>query len=66
MCGIVGIFEIKDQAQELRTRALEMSKKIRHRGPDWSGFFVGERAIIAHVRLEFVDPASVKQPLYNK
>ena len=37
MCGIVGIFDIKEQSSELRKKALRMSQKIRHRGPDWSG-----------------------------
>jgi asparagine synthase (glutamine-hydrolysing) len=66
MCGIVGIFEINGSTDQLRTRALEMSKKIRHRGPDWSGIFVGEHAILAHERLAIVDPSSGGQPLYSK
>jgi len=66
MCGIVGIFEIRGSSEQLRTKALEMSKRIRHRGPDWSGIFVDEHAIIAHERLAIVDPASGRQPLYSK
>ena len=66
MCGVVGIFEIKGSSEQLRTKALEMSKRIRHRGPDWSGIFVDEHAIIAHERLAIVDPASGRQPLYSK
>ena len=66
MCGIVGIFEIKGYSEQLRTKALEMSKRIRHRGPDWSGIFVDDHAIIAHERLAIVDPASGRQPLYSK
>ena len=46
MCGIVGIFNIKSQSQELRNKALRMAQKIRHRGPDWSGIYVGGSAII--------------------
>ncbi len=65
MCGIVGIFGIKEQTPELRTKALTMSKKIRHRGPDWSGIYVGGTAILAHERLSIVDPESGKQPLYS-
>ena len=65
MCGIVGIFEIKGSAEQQRTKALEMSKRIRHRGPDWSGIFVDEHAIIAHERLAIVDPSSGRQPLYS-
>ena len=50
MCGIVGIFNIKSQSQELRNKALRMAQKIRHRGPDWSGIYVGGSAILAHER----------------
>ena len=42
MCGIVGIFNVKEQNQELRNKALKMSQKIRHRGPDWSGIYCQE------------------------
>lgn len=65
MCGIVGIFNIKQQTPELRKKALRMSQKIRHRGPDWSGIHVGGSAILAHERLSIVDPQSGGQPLYT-
>ena len=65
MCGIVAIFQIKQQTQELRTKALKMSQKLRHRGPDWSGIYVGGSAILAHERLSIVDPQSGGQPLYS-
>lgn len=66
MCGIVGVFELKQQAQCLRVQVLEMAKKIRHRGPDWSGIYCGEKAILAHERLSVVDPESGGQPLKSK
>ncbi len=65
MCGIVGIFQIKQQSGELRQKALKMSQKLRHRGPDWSGIYVGGSAILAHERLSIVDPQSGGQPLYT-
>ncbi|WP_177601582.1 asparagine synthase B [uncultured Phocaeicola sp.] len=65
MCGIAAIFNIKEQTQELRTKALSMAKKIRHRGPDWSGIYCGGSAILAHERLSIVDPQSGGQPLYS-
>ena len=65
MCGITGIFNIKEQTPELRRKALRMSQKIRHRGPDWSGIYVGGSAILAHERLSIVDPESGGQPLYS-
>lgn len=65
MCGIVGIFNIKKQSEELRTKALKMAQKIRHRGPDWSGIYCGKSAILAHERLAIVDPKSGSQPLFS-
>ena len=65
MCGIVGIFNVKEQNQELRNKALKMSQKIRHRGPDWSGIYCGGSAILAHERLSIVDPESGGQPLFS-
>lgn len=65
MCGIVSIFNIQEQTPELRQKALRMSQKIRHRGPDWSGIYCGGSAILAHERLSIVDPESGKQPLFS-
>ena len=65
MCGIVSIFNIQEQTPELRQKALRMSQKIRHRGPDWSGNYCGGSAILAHERLSIVDPESGKQPLFS-
>lgn len=65
MCGIVGIFKIKSQSEELRNKVLRMAQKIRHRGPDWSGIYTGGSAILAHERLSIVDPQSGGQPLYS-
>ncbi|MBU6340193.1 MAG: asparagine synthase B [Bacteroidetes bacterium] len=64
MCGFVGIFGQKGDVN-LREQALNMSKKLRHRGPDWSGIYSGDKAILAHERLAIVDPASGGQPLYS-
>ena len=65
MCGITGIFNIQQQTPELRSKVLKMSHKLRHRGPDWSGIYVGSSAILAHERLSIVDPQSGKQPLFS-
>ncbi len=65
MCGIVGIFNVKEQTPALRQKALSMSKKIRHRGPDWSGIYCGGRAVLTHERLSIVDPESGSQPLFS-
>ena len=65
MCGIVSIFNIQEQTPELRQKAIRMSAKIRHRGPDWSGIYCGGSAILAHERLSIVDPESGKQPLFS-
>ncbi len=66
MCAILGIFDIKTDVKELRTQALEMSRTMRHRGPDWSGIYVNPKAILAHERLSIVDVNKGAQPLYSK
>ncbi|WP_339697403.1 asparagine synthase B [uncultured Marixanthomonas sp.] len=66
MCGIVCAFKLKEPAEALRLQILSMSKCIRHRGPDWSGIFDNDKAIMAHERLAIVDPTSGKQPLFSK
>jgi asparagine synthase (glutamine-hydrolysing) len=73
MCGFVGAFDVlagntplEDGLKEaLREQVLAMSKKIRHRGPDWSGVWTGDNAILSHERLSIVDPLSGKQPLVS-
>ena len=66
MCGIVGVFKIKKQSEKLRQQVLEMSRRIRHRGPDWNGIWCGGSAILAHERLSIVDPQSGGQPLFSE
>ena len=66
MCGIVCAFDLRESSEKLRPQILEMSKSIRHRGPDWSGIFSNDKAILAHERLAIVDPASGKQPLFSE
>ena len=65
MCGIIGVFDVKNNAQGLRPQVLDMSKKIRHRGPDWSGIFCDTTVLLAHERLAIVDPQSGGQPLFS-
>ena len=65
MCGIVCAFNTKNN-DSLRPKVLEMAKTIRHRGPDWSGIYSNENAIVAHERLAIVDPSSGQQPLFSK
>ncbi|VAW26556.1 Asparagine synthetase [glutamine-hydrolyzing] [hydrothermal vent metagenome] len=65
MCGIVAVFDVKQTSDQLRTQVLEMSKKVRHRGPDWSGIYSSTNAILAHERLAIVDPQSGGQPLIS-
>ena len=73
MCGFVGCFDLNSGSapiaeglkEELRAQVLEMSKRIRHRGPDWSGVYTDNNAILSHERLSIVDPLSGKQPLVS-
>lgn len=66
MCGIVAVFEAQGETEQLRPEILKMSKKIRHRGPDWSGIYCGKNCILSHERLSIVDPESGGQPLFSK
>lgn len=66
MCGIVCLLDAKQKTEALRPQILGMSKKVRHRGPDWSGIFQDEKVIFSHERLAIVDPTSGKQPLFTK
>lgn len=66
MCSIFGILDIKTDPAPLRISALEMSKKLRHRGPDWSGIYSSDKAILAHERLAIVGVNSGAQPLYSE
>ena len=66
MCGIVGAFDIKKNTEPFRNQILKMAKTLRHRGPDWSGIYSGDKAILAHERLAIVDPLSGNQPLFSK
>ncbi|MBS1680380.1 MAG: asparagine synthase B [Bacteroidetes bacterium] len=66
MCGIVAVFDVKAGAEALRSQVLSMSKKVRHRGPDWSGIHCENNVVLAHERLAIVDPTSGKQPLFSK
>lgn len=65
MCGIFGIFR-KTDAQEFRSRAVQLSKKLRHRGPDWSGTIIANDTILCHERLSIVGVDSGAQPLVNE
>ena len=65
MCSILGILDIKTDPSQLRSMAIEMSKKLRHRGPDWSGVYSSDKAILVHERLAIVGLDSGAQPLYN-
>lgn len=66
MCGFVGLFELSQDIDIMRCRVLKMAKRIRHRGPDWSGIHCSQRAILAHERLSIVGVDSGKQPLYSE
>ncbi len=65
MCGIVCAFDLKESSEKIRPQILKMAKKVRHRGPDWSGIYASENTVMGHERLAIVDPASGKQPLFS-
>ncbi|MBL6654897.1 MAG: asparagine synthase B [Flavobacteriaceae bacterium] len=66
MCGIVCAFNIKGDKEVVRANVLKMAQRLRHRGPDWSGIYSDDNAILAHERLAIVDPTSGKQPIVSQ
>ena len=66
MCSIFGILNIQTGADLLRTKAIECSRLLRHRGPDWSGIYHHQHAILVHERLAIVGTENGAQPLYNE
>ncbi|MDG1733911.1 MAG: asparagine synthase B [Thalassotalea sp.] len=66
MCSIFCILDIKSDASALRGQAIELSRLLRHRGPDWSGVYSNDNAILVHERLAIVDTENGAQPLYNQ
>ncbi|KAF8411472.1 hypothetical protein HHK36_004023 [Tetracentron sinense] len=66
MCGILAVFGVVDNSQAKRSRIIELSRRLRHRGPDWSGLHCHQDCYLAHQRLAIVDPTSGDQPLYNE
>ena len=65
MCGIVALFELKTKSEAQKSKVLDMAKQLRHRGPDWSGIYLDDNAILAHERLAIVDPQSGGQPILS-
>jgi asparagine synthase (glutamine-hydrolysing) len=66
MCGIVCAFDLKQKSGCFKTASIGNVQIIRHRGPDWSGIYSNDKAIMSHERLAIVDPASGKQPYLVK
>ena len=66
MCSIFGVLDVTPDVADLRVKALELSGLLRHRGPDWSGIWNNDNAILAHERLSIVDLENGAQPLYNQ
>ncbi|KAJ0588337.1 Asparagine synthetase [glutamine-hydrolyzing] [Helianthus annuus] len=66
MCGILAVLGCSDDSQAKRVRVLELSRRLKHRGPDWSGLYQHGDNYLSHQRLAIIDPASGDQPLFNE
>ena len=66
MCGILAVLNSTDDSVAMRAKILALSRRQRHRGPDWSGMHQFGNHFLAHERLAIIDPASGDQPLYNE
>jgi asparagine synthase (glutamine-hydrolysing) len=65
MCGILAILDHQRPTPEARALAVQQARLLRHRGPDWSGVWTTETAVLAHERLGIVDPARGAQPIVS-
>jgi len=66
MCSIFGVLEIRQDLQTVRKLALQQSRLLRHRGPDWSGIYTADKAVLAHERLAIVDVNTGAQPIMSE
>ena len=66
MCGIFAVFGLPDDAKKYRKSILNLSKMLRHRGPDWNGIHTFRNSILCHERLAIVGLHSGAQPIANK
>ncbi|GAQ83888.1 asparagine synthetase [Klebsormidium nitens] len=66
MCGIVAVLGSQDTSASRRIQIVDCARKLRHRGPDWSGIHHSGNNFLAHERLAIIDPASGDQPLYSE
>ncbi|KAJ7709965.1 glutamine-hydrolyzing asparagine synthase [Mycena rosella] len=64
MCGIFAVHGLEKPSSD-RARFIACSKRLRHRGPDWSGCFVGKDGILVHERLAIVGVDTGAQPLVS-
>ena len=66
MCSIFGVLELRQDPKLVRKMALKQSRLLRHRGPDWSGVYASDTAVLAHERLSIVDVNTGAQPLLSE
>lgn len=66
MCSIFGVLEIRQDLKSVRKMALRQSRLLRHRGPDWSGIYTADNAVLAHERLSIVDVNTGAQPIMSE
>ena len=65
MCSILALLDLKSDPAPLRARGLRLSRLQRHRGPDRSGIYATDRAVLVHERLAIVDVLHGAQPLLS-
>ncbi len=66
MCSIFGVLELRQDLKSVRKMALRQSRLLRHRGPDWSGIYAANNAVLAHERLSIVDVNTGAQPILSE
>ncbi|NMG63906.1 amidotransferase 1, exosortase A system-associated [Azoarcus indigens] len=66
MCGIAGLFHLRDKPEFDRALVQRMNDVQFHRGPDEGGFHFEPGVALAHRRLSIIDLSTGQQPLFNE
>lgn len=66
MCGLAGYFDLHSDRRIARQLLQAMTDTVVHRGPDASGYFIGENIGLGFRRLSIIDLETGDQPIFNE
>lgn len=63
MCGITGWMNKNENLRNKKRIIKKMTKTLKYRGPDSTGYFISDDVLLGHKRLAIIDPEKGKQPM---